>query len=192
MFRKAEELLASLTLGVMVVLPLTHAVLREAFGGGVPGSIPIVRHLTLWICFLGASMAAREGRLLSLATGKLIPEGRMRDAAHAFSSAVAAAVAALLCRAAIDLVIVERESGTMVTAGFPAWIAQLVLPLSFALIALRLVWRAGEKWNVRGAASLGLVAGLVAGHYFEILEGWPAWPGLLLLLLATVLGGPIL
>ena len=48
MFRKAEELLASLALGVMVVLPLTHAVLREAFGGGVPGSIPIVRHLA-WL-----------------------------------------------------------------------------------------------------------------------------------------------
>ena len=44
--------------------------------------------------------------------------------------------------------------------------------LALALNALRLVARAGATWNVRSATTLGLVAGLVAGHYFEVLEGW--------------------
>ena len=42
------------------------------------------------------------------------------------------------------MAMIERESGTQIGAGIPAWITQLVLPVSFTLIALRLVWRVGR------------------------------------------------
>ena len=48
----------------MVLLPLIEIPLRR-FGTGIPGAISVERHLTLWVAFLGAALAAREGRLLS-------------------------------------------------------------------------------------------------------------------------------
>ena len=61
---------------------------------------------------LGAALAAREGKLLALATGTFVPEGRWRRAAQVFSAAVAAAVSSLLFRAGLDLVLIEKDAGT--------------------------------------------------------------------------------
>ena len=76
-----EDVIAGLALAIMVILPLLEIVVRHTLGVGVPGSGPIVQHLTLWVGFLGAAIAAREGKLLSLATGTLMPAGWPRRAA---------------------------------------------------------------------------------------------------------------
>ncbi|HTL29623.1 MAG TPA: hypothetical protein VL282_10385, partial [Tepidisphaeraceae bacterium] len=59
----AENAIASLAMLAMVVLPLLEIAVRRLFGVGVPASGPIVQHLTLWVGFLGAAIAAREGKL---------------------------------------------------------------------------------------------------------------------------------
>jgi len=55
---RLEDLIASSALLVMVLLPLGEIVARRFFGRGIPGSGPIVQHLTLWVGFLGAAIAA--------------------------------------------------------------------------------------------------------------------------------------
>ncbi|MGH7730590.1 MAG: TRAP transporter large permease subunit [Candidatus Eiseniibacteriota bacterium] len=175
----------------MAVLPLLEIAWRAVFKSGIPGSGPYVQHLTLWVGFLGAAIAAREGQLLSLATGTFIPEGRGRRVAAIVSAAVAAAVAALLCRASLGMVLIEREGGSMIAAGVPVWVGQVVLPVAFALIAVRIVWRASPGWPGRSVAALGLVAGLWLSQFPDLLQGRNPWPGVGLVLLGTALGGPI-
>src|SRR5262249_39305731 len=135
--------IASLSLLVMVVLPLAEIVSRRAFSRGIPGSGPIVQHLTLWVGFLGAAIAARDGKLLALATGTFIPAGVWRRAADIFAAAFGACAAVILAVGGWQMTMVEREAGTSIGAGIQAWVAQLVLPIAFALIAVRLVWRPG-------------------------------------------------
>ncbi len=188
---RVESAIASSALVLMVVLPLAEIVARPLLHRGIPGSGPFVQHFTLWVGFLGAAIAAREGRLLALATTTFLPEGRLRRAAEVAAAAVAAGIAALLARAGIGLVLVERGAGTVIALGVRVWVAQLVIPLAFALIALRLAWRAAPTWSGRAAASLGLVAGALIGQFPHWLEGRPAWPGVAAVLLGTALGGPI-
>jgi hypothetical protein len=38
--------------------------------------------------------------------------------------------------------------------GMPVWVVQLLLVVGFALIAVRLLWHAGDRWRWRGAALL--------------------------------------
>ena len=175
----------------MAILPIAEIVARRVLGSGIPGSGPFVQHLTLWVAFLGAAIAASEGRHLALATLSFIRSERVRRAAEIFSSSVAAAVAALLARACMDLVLVERAAGGVIALGVPVWVAQLVLPLSFALIALRSAWRASSSWLGRAVPIAGIVLGLVLGQFPQVLEGRPVWPGLSVVLLAVALGGPI-
>ncbi|MDP7339392.1 MAG: TRAP transporter small permease subunit, partial [Vicinamibacterales bacterium] len=73
--RGGEELVANLALAAMVVLPLAEIVVRPVFSGGIPGSISFVQHLTLCVGFLGAALAAREGKLIALATATFLPAG---------------------------------------------------------------------------------------------------------------------
>ena len=187
--RRMESGLAALALALMVVLPLAEILWRAVFKIGIPGSGPFVQHLTLWVGFLGAAIAAREGRLLTLASSDYFPE-RMKRPAHVISSAIAAAISALLFRAALSMVMIERDSGTQVAA-VPTWILQLVLPLAFLLIALRLMWRADTRASGRAIAAIGLGAGLLLGQFPQVLESRPAWPGLVVVLIGTLLGGPI-
>ncbi len=174
----------------MVVLPLLEIPLRKV-GTGIPGAISVERHLTLWVAFLGAAIAAREGRLLSLATGQLLPDGKLRTAGSRLASAVAAGVCALLFRAGIDLVREEMAAGTMITEKIPVWAAQAVMPVAFLFIGLRLVGRSADTWRGRSAAIVGIAAGLALAQAPGLLDAPPSWPGVLLVLVATLLGGPI-
>jgi C4-dicarboxylate transporter, DctM subunit len=140
---RLEDAVGSLALLVMVVLPLAEIVSRRAFARGIPGSGPIVQHLTLWVGFLGAAIAARDGKLLALATGTFIPRGTPRRAADLLAAGFGAMSASLLAWGGWQMTMIEREAGTNIGAGIQAWVAQIVLPVTFALIAVRLVWRPG-------------------------------------------------
>jgi TRAP-type C4-dicarboxylate transport system permease small subunit len=50
----------------MVVLSALQILLRNVFGAGVLWIDPLLRYLTLWIGFLGAALAAAEGRHIQI------------------------------------------------------------------------------------------------------------------------------
>jgi tripartite ATP-independent transporter DctM subunit len=188
---RAEDAVASLALLTMVMLPIAEIAARPFTAGGVPGSITIVQHLTLWVGLLGAAIAAREGKLLALATATFLPEGRVRQVAAVIAGATGAAVAGLLAWGAVELVRQSREFAEVVGPDIPKWIAQIVLPIGLAAVALRLVWHASATWLGRALAALGLVAALLVWQRPELLVDRSFWPFLLVLLAAGVLGAPI-
>ena len=188
---RLEDAVCTVALIAMAVLPLLEIVLRRAFGVGIPASGPIVQHLVLWVGFLGAAIAARDGKLLALASGTFIPDGRWRRAAEIFSAAVASCMAALLAWGGMQLLLNEREAGSSFGAGIPTWVAQIALPLGFALIAARLVWRASPRWSGRLLASTGVIVALVLMRSPALMEARPAWPFLGIIIAAGVLGAPI-
>lgn len=198
----------------MMLLPVAEIVLRLVANRGIPASGPIVQNLTLWVGFLGAALAAREDRLLSLATGQLMPPGRFQDFSRIFVNAVGAGVSAVLAVASFELLAIEKEGGMEIGAGIPVWVVQIALPIAFSLISGRMLWRASEVWWGRCVAGLGVAAGLWFGFnqmayngivWVDALEKpWAenlglrmvfeeptAWPWLILVIVATVLGGPI-
>ncbi len=206
-----EDSVASLALLVMVILPLLEIVWRRAFGQGIPASGPIVQHLTLWVGFLGAAIAARDGKLLALATGTFIPQGLWRRAADVLASAFGAGAALILAWGGYQMVSFEREAGTNIGGGIQSWVAQLVLPIAFALIAARIVWKVGNLsevsavdastggtvvhprtiWIDRGLASLGLMAGVLFLRVPTILETHALWPAFVIVVAAAMVGTPL-
>jgi tripartite ATP-independent transporter DctM subunit len=189
--RGGEELVANLALAAMVLLPLAEIVVRPILSGGIPGSITFVQHLTLWVGFLGAALAARNGKLIALATATFVPEGRTRHASEVFAALVGAAVSTILATAAYALMRLEFEDGTTIAAGLPVWVALVVLPVSFAAIAMRLVWRASPGWGGRAVAAIGILVGYWLGMTDGILEAAPMWPLIGLVIVSAVLGAPI-
>ena len=188
---RGENLLISLALATMVILPLSEALLRRTFHVSIPASIAIVQHMVLIVGMLGGAIAAREQRLLCLSTsGETRLRGWTKTASRVFTSSVAAVVCGFLCLAAYQFVQSERESGRMLAYGVPVWVVQFVLPLGLAVIALRILWKTSEKWELRLTSTLiVLVLAVIAsqwpatGHHF-------AAAALAVLFVASIFGVP--
>lgn len=187
----AENRIASLALGGIMVIPLAEIASRKFLGATIPGSSAYASVLTLWLGMLGAAIAAREGKLLTLATGEFLPKGRVSDVAHVIAGAVGAMISTILMMGAIVIVQSDRLAGDMIAERAPKWIADLALPVGFGLIAIRLAWRASPHRLGRALAAGGIVAGLLLNQYRPVLENQSFLPWLVLVLAAGVLGAPI-
>ena len=187
---RIENSVSIVVLAVMSVLPLMEIAGRELVGRGIPGSIPLVQHLTLWIAFLGAALAARSNRLLALSTASFLPSA-WRERAHVFTSAVAVGITASLVAASCELARVEYGAGDEVALGIPVWVAVSIMPVGLTVIAARLIWRASESWRGRLLAACGLGIPGAFGLVPVLQETDLLLPGGLLILLATALGLPI-
>jgi tripartite ATP-independent transporter DctM subunit len=187
----AENRIASLALGGIMIIPLAEIASRTFLGAAIPGSSAYASVLTLWLGMLGAAIAAREGKLLTLATGEFLPKGRISAVAHIFAGAAGAMISTILMMGAIVLVRSDREAGDVIAVSFPKWIADLALPIGFGLIALRLVWRASPHRAGRAIAAGGIVAGLLLNQYRAGLADQSFLPWLVLVLAAGILGAPI-
>ncbi len=189
--KTAENSVVSVALFVMVLIPLAESFLRRTFHMGIPASTAIVQHMVLVVGMLGGAIAAREGRLLSLSTlGETAVRGRMKSLLRIFTSSVSATITAFLSLAAWQFVVTEREAGEILAYGIPIWVVELVLPVGFAVIAIRILLHTSEKWGPRTLATLCAV--LLVGALM-------AWPGgfhhsvpiaLLILFVVSVLGVP--
>jgi tripartite ATP-independent transporter DctM subunit len=176
---------------LMAALPLADFITRQFDPVGIPGSLDVVKHLALWVAFLGAAIAAREGKLLSLATGSMIPAGRLRELAAVVAAVTTAAVSGLLAWGAIELVVNTRELGNTMGPDIPAWLAQIVLPVAFVIIAVRVIRLSSSSWRGRFFSALGLLVPLLFVRSPELLEGATVWPFALALVIAAVAGSPL-
>jgi len=188
---QAENRVASLALAGIMILPLAEIASRRLLHQTIPGETAFVSTLTLWLGLLGAAIAARDGKLLTLATGEFLPKGRIAGSAHVISGAVGAMISAILCLGAVALVRSDRAAGDMLGGGVPVWIADLALPIGFGLIAIRLMWHASPFWRGRLVASLGIIAGVLVNLLRAQMSGTPFAPWLAVVLGAGVLGLPI-
>jgi tripartite ATP-independent transporter DctM subunit len=187
----AENLLATLALGGIMLLPLGEIATRRLFSSGIPGSAPFALNLTAWVGMLGAAIAAREGKLLALATGEFLPKGSLGTLAHVMAAFVAAAIATMFAVGGVAFVQTERAAGDVIALDVPVWIAAVVFPVAFALIAGRLAWRASDAWRGRALAATGILVGFALAYHPALLEGRALWPWLGILLAAGLLGAPI-
>ena len=191
MLAAAENLILAALLAAMALLPLAEIVLRGTLGVGISGAASFTQHLTLAAAMLGAAVAARERRLLSLSMLDELLKGRCAVLARGFTSGVAMLIGVLLAVASAELVLAERAGGNVIAYGIPVWLGQAVLPLGFALITLRLARRLGGGWPVGAAAlALGLALALAAVHRLPLSE--PLFIAALgALFIAALLGSPV-
>ncbi|OFW04121.1 MAG: hypothetical protein A3H96_26565 [Acidobacteria bacterium RIFCSPLOWO2_02_FULL_67_36] len=186
-----ENVAAAVAIVALVVLPLAEIVVRKVWASGIPGAGPFTEALTLWAGMLGAAIAARDGKLLSLATGTLIPEGVLRRIAQIFAGAVGAAVSTMFAIGGRSLVQIDRADGGLIALSVPVWVSDLVLPAAFGVIALRIAWKASPSWLGRALAGLGIVGGYILATNPALLADRSPIPWLALVLAAAVLGAPL-
>ena len=134
--RLEDGLLAGLLL-TMLLLASSQIFLRNLLDVGLVWADPLLRIMLLWLGLLGALAASRDNKHISIdVLTRLLPE-RLQLYSHLFTSLFTASVSGLIAYHSGRFVLSEFEEHTMAVAGVPAWCFEIIIPLAFALIALR-------------------------------------------------------
>jgi tripartite ATP-independent transporter DctM subunit len=173
-----------------MLLPLIDAIGRPIGNFSLPGSQTYRGQLVLWLAFVGGLLATRERRHLTLSSAEAFSKWKIHDISRLFSSAIAAAVCAVLAYSAWGIVMADREQGHKLAIGLPVWVSECIMPLCLALIAIRLAWGAADRWPGRavafGAIGLAFALGLAPAFAQTVYV-----PFLAVILLAAISGAPV-
>jgi len=142
---KIETTFLILCLSTMILLSFTQVILRNFFSTSLFWGDTFLRHLVLWVAFLGASLATKENRHINIDVLSRVLSPGIKRIADIFTNFFAAVVSFFLMKAAITFIGFEKESGSILFAGIPVWIFQIIIAIGFGLMMFRFFLHALEK-----------------------------------------------
>jgi TRAP-type C4-dicarboxylate transport system permease small subunit len=142
---RVESLILVVIVLVMVILSFAQVVLRNVFDQGILWGDIFLRHLVLWVGFIGASIATQEEKHINIDVFTRYIKGKGKYFTQALINVFAAFVSFLLMQAAWTFVMEEREFETMLFNNIPAWYFQIIIPVGFGLMTLRFVINCVQK-----------------------------------------------
>jgi TRAP-type C4-dicarboxylate transport system permease small subunit len=136
-FRRLEDAVLVALLSAMILIGGAQIVMRNFVGEALGGADETQRLIVLWLAILGAVAASRDRKQLRIDLVSRYLRGPLRLLLEAFADLLTAAVAGLIAWHALAFVRESMAFGDQLVGGIPAWVVQAVIPLGFALIALR-------------------------------------------------------
>lgn len=132
-----ENALVVVLLASMLVMVAAQVVLRNFFDAGIDWAEPFQQYALLWLGFLGAAIASREGKHIAIDAFVMILPERMRIWVGFLPALLTATVCALAAWCSWLLLAYEMESGDVAFGAIPLWVVVTIMPLSFVVMALR-------------------------------------------------------
>ena len=147
---RVEETLVVTFLGFMILIAFLQIVLRNVLSTGLDWGDSLLRNLVLWIGFIGATLATKEGRHINIdiVSRRLPSLGKniVMLITHLFSFSVCC----LLTYAALKFIRNEAQMGNRTLLNIPVWIPEVILPMTFMLMTLRFGLRSFKNLSELG------------------------------------------
>ena len=132
-----EDALLVVILAAMVALSATQIILRNLFDSAILWADPILRVAVLWVGMIGAMVATRSDKQISVdALSRFLP-GRWKARVRVVTDLFTAVVSAVVAWHAYRLVLDDRAAAVTTVAFLPMWFFEVILPIAFAVIAFR-------------------------------------------------------
>ena len=137
-FTKVEDFLIALFLGTMVLMVLMQILMRNFFQSGIPGGDDLVRHLVLWIAFIGAGIATRGKSHVKIDVITNFVKKDTQKYLDIIVNLFSCVVCLILMMASSRFVFIEFQvQGHSQFLNLPVWTMQIVMPLGYLIIAIR-------------------------------------------------------
>ncbi len=141
---RTETALLIFVLTTLITLSFGQVILRNFFNEGLLWADTLCRQLVLWVGFLGASLAVRENRHLSVDFIPHLVSRQVKRWLRVLSRLAAGVISFFLARASWDFMIYEMEGETTLFSDIPTWWFQTILPYSLTIIAIRFIFAAWD------------------------------------------------
>ena len=134
---KLETILLVIILSTMVLLAFLQVVLRNLFDQGILWADIFLRHLVLWVGFIGASLATREEKHINIDLFTRFLSAKGKNVARVITNLFTFIICILMAKAGWTFVQDEKLMGTILFNNVSAWYFQLIIPVGFFLMAFR-------------------------------------------------------
>jgi len=137
-FVRINQILIGIMLGIMFVLVFTNVITRYGFGFSIATAEELSTFLMIWITYLGAGLALREGSLASIDLFQDRLPKRLRRALRAFLGLLILLFFLILAYFGVGFCVLGWSQETF-SLQIPRGIPYLVLPLGAVVLALHLI-----------------------------------------------------
>ena len=134
---RAEDALLALLLTAMILLAATQILLRNLFDSGFVWIDPLLRVLVLWLGLIGATVATRKNKHIRIDLLSRLFERNTHRLIQSIVGQISAWTCLLVAWFGFGWIRLDYEDGMTAFAGIPAWMLEIIVPLSFALIGVR-------------------------------------------------------
>jgi TRAP-type C4-dicarboxylate transport system permease small subunit len=97
--------------------------------------------LVLWAAFIGATIAAKEGKHISIDVLSRWLSAPRRIYAHVISDFISMFICSLLTYGGLKFIYFEAQMESTTFFEIPVWIPAFVIPLTFGLMTIRFAFR---------------------------------------------------
>jgi len=134
---RIEDILLVLLLSSMILLASTQIFLRNIFDYGLVWADPLLRIMVLWLGLIGATVASRDNRHIHIDLICRFFSKRWYLFSQVITGQFTAWVSLLIAWNGARWVRMEYLDGLVGFSGIPAWMFEIVIPVTFALIGIR-------------------------------------------------------
>jgi TRAP-type C4-dicarboxylate transport system permease small subunit len=134
---RLETVLITILLTLMILMAFFQIVLRNFFATGIDWGDSLIRYLVVWVAFIGAAVATREGKHITIDLLSRWLTGSGRTGVQALTCFISAGICSLLTIAAVRFIWFEAQMGGRTFLNLPVWVPELIMPITFGLMALR-------------------------------------------------------
>jgi len=134
---KIENAFVIIILSIMILLSFLQIILRNIFSTSISWGDIFLRHLVLWIGFIGASLAIRENKHINIDVLTKLLTSRIKKIVQAVVNLFAAVICYFLMQASITFIHFEKEGASTLFSNVPVWMAQLIIVIGFGIMMFR-------------------------------------------------------
>ncbi|MFB3886171.1 MAG: TRAP transporter small permease [Thermodesulfobacteriota bacterium] len=134
---RMEQILLVVLLSSMILIAFLQIMLRNLFSTGLSWGDPLVRNLVLWVGFIGATLATREGKHINIDLISIWLPPKKKHFVSFFTDLFSFTICLLLTYAALKFIKNETEMGNITFLNIPVWIPGMILPITFGLMTFR-------------------------------------------------------
>jgi TRAP-type C4-dicarboxylate transport system permease small subunit len=134
---RIEDILLVILLSSMVILASTQIILRNLFEFGLVWADPLLRIMVLWLGLIGATVASRDNKHIHIDIITRLFSKRWYLFIQTLVGQFTSWVCLLIAWHGARWVRLEYLDGMTGFLGIPAWMFQIVIPVTFTLIGVR-------------------------------------------------------
>jgi tripartite ATP-independent transporter DctM subunit len=143
--KRSENILTIGVFSILAIFPAVEIITRILGRPGIPASPILVQHMTLWIGFIGAVLATRQNKLLSLTREPLFSPDSVFSNGRWIAKNISFVIIVALFWGSISLVMIEYNYPIQISPGVYRWFIQLIMPIGFLLIAFQIFLKSSKE-----------------------------------------------